>query len=164
MKRLSLMLIILVSLHLQARASQSGDDLFYKKTIDLGLSSGTFNNVNYTEVDLGLNLYLSPNLDIRNAVFNRIASEDQNFFGLDTSVRGVYSSLPANFGFTTFAGPGARIPSKGSVTPFAEGGLILSIAGFGVGAGAKLIANSWVNKGMQNETQVFIILAGSGAL
>lgn len=139
-------------------------DILYKETIDLGISSGSVGNINYTEFDLGLNLYFSPYLNFRNAVFNRFGTDPQNFFGLDTSVRGVYSTPAADFGFTVFAGPGARIPSKGNVTPFAEGGLILKVFGLGAGIGAKLIQNSWVTSGVPNETQVFFILAIGGGI
>lgn len=139
-------------------------DVFYRKTIDLGISSGTVSNINYTEVDLGLNLYFNPYLDFRNAVFGRFGDDRQNYFGLDTSVRVVYSTEPNELGFTIFAGPGARIPSKGNVTPFAEGGLVLKVLGIGAGVGAKLIQNSWITKDAPNETQVFLILAIGGAI
>ncbi len=139
-------------------------DVFYRKTIDLGISSGAVSKVNYTEVDLGLNLYFSPYLDFRNAVFGRFGDDPQNYFGLDSSIRGVYSTEPNELGFTIFAGPGARIPSKGNVTPFAEGGLMLKVLGIGAGVGAKLIQNSWVTKDTPNETQVFLILAIGGGI
>ncbi len=165
MKKLFIFAIIsFVSHGAHASRPQTSDELFYKRSFDLGLSTGTYNNISYTEADLGLNLYFNPHLDLRNALFGRFASGVQNVFGLDSSLRGVFSADLAGFGYTSFVGPGVRIPSLGKVTPFGEGGLIFRVPGFGFGGGAKVIANSILTNGASNETQVFIILAGGGEL
>ncbi len=160
---LMILAIFLCSNTTYAKSQKSGDDIFYKKTFDLGLSSGTINNQSYTEIDLGLNLYFNPYFDFRNALFGRFGSGTQNFFGLDSSARGVYSADLSGFGFTAFAGPGMRFPSQGNVTPFIEGGLVMKAPGIGIGVGAKAIENSWVSS-LPNETQIFIILSGGGEL
>ncbi len=170
-QNLALIIMLFLPLELYAgtpvpqakKLPRSSENLFYKRTFDLGASSGSVNNVNYTEIDLGLNLFFTPNLDFRNAIFARFASGAQNIFGLDSSMRGIYFTDFADFGITAFAGPGARIPSIGSITPFIEGGLILKAPGIGIGIGAKAINNSWVSN-TPNETQIFIILAGGGEI
>ena len=146
-----------------SKSTSSGDRFFYKKTFDLGLSSGSINDKSYTEIDLGLNLYFNPNFDFRNAIFSRFGSGVESIVGLDSSARGIYFAEVDGFGFTSFLGPGVRIPSKGNVTPFLEAGLVLKAPGIGFGIGAKSLANSWVSS-LPNETQIFIILAGGGEL
>lgn len=146
-----------------SKSTSSGDRFFYKKTFDLGLSSGAINDKSYTEIDLGLNLYFNPNFDFRNAIFSRFGSGVESIVGLDSSARGIYFAEVDGFGFTSFLGPGVRIPSKGNVTPFLEAGLVLKAPGIGFGIGAKSLANSWVSS-FPNDTQIFIILAGGGEL
>ncbi len=162
MKKLVLGFIaFIMTVNVQAKGD---DDLFYKKTFDLGLATGSVNNFNYTEADLGLNLYFNPYLDFRNAVFAKFISGAENIYGLDSSMRGVLNLDLEAVGMTTFLGTGVRFQSRGSTVPFAEGGLVFRLVGFAIGGGAKRIFNSAVNSSVSDETQYFIILSGGGSL
>lgn len=136
-----------------------------RMTFDLGLSVGSADDIDYTEVNLGLNYYMERWLAWRNAVFGRFASEVNSVYGLDTSARGI---LDATFGdaggVVAFGGPGWRFVSEGRQAPFVEGGLVFKFAGINIGGGAKSILNKVVDKDMGNDTQYFIILSGGGSL
>lgn len=133
-------------------------------TFDLGGSFGSYGERNYTEIDLGLNLYLNPYLVWRNAVFGRFASGVDTLYGWDTSGRGVLSLGSGLAGLTAFAGPGYRFVNGGGNVPFAEGGVVLKLAGISLGGGVKTLLHSWVRSGSANDTQYFLILAGGGSL
>lgn len=148
-----------------ARRGSQGSPLGLERlTFDLGASGGSSGAVSYTEVEFGLNAYFSEWLAWRNAVFGRFPSTGSSIYGLDSSVRGILGLSAAIGGVTIFAGPGVRFPNQGAVTPFAEAGLVFRLAGLALGGGAKAIFNSWVQSGVSNDTQYFIILAGGGNL
>lgn len=137
----------------------------WRLTYDLGGSFGSTGKVNYNEVDLGLNLYFTHYLALRNAVFARFVSGFDPVLGLDTSLRGILNlDLGPVGGITTFAGPGYRFVNEGNNAPLGEAGLILKLLGFAIGGGVKVILNSWAVNGAANDTQYFIILSGGGSL
>ncbi len=133
-------------------------------TYDLGAAVGSYNNISYTEIGLGLNWFFNDYLVWRNALFSRFGSEIDSIYGLDSSVRGVLGAGNSALGITVFAGPGYRFVSKGDNAPFLEGGLILKLAGFSLGGGAKALYYSNRAGGLPNqETIYFIILSGGGS-
>ena len=146
----------------ESKSSDSSDDT--KLTYDLGVSSGSFAGTSYAEAELGLNYYFVDYMAWRNAVFYRFQSGIPNAFGIDTSLRGVLALGNRALGFTAFAGPGFRFINKGYDAPFAEAGAAIKVAGLSIGAGVKSIFNSIVDRNVGNDTQVFLILAGSGSL
>lgn len=149
----------------QARAPRRSSPLgLHRLTFDLGASSGSVNDVSYTEVGVGLNAYFTDWLAWRNAVFGRFVSGGTNVYGLDTSVRGILDLSGSVAGLTFFAGPGFRFVNEGFNTPFAEGGVVLRVGGISLGGGAKVLLNSIVRSGTKNDTQYFIIIAGGGSL
>ncbi len=165
MKNIFITLFILSAIPLATQAKEQGsEDLFYKKTFDLGLATGSTNSFSYTEVDLALNLYFNPFIDFRNALFGRFISGSDNIFGLDSSVRGVLNADLEVAGVTAFAGPGVRFPSRGSAAPFAEAGVVFRLLGISLGGGAKRIFNSAFSNSGPDETQYFLIIAGGGSL
>ena len=135
-----------------------------RMTFDIGGSFGSYGDQSYTELNLGLNTYFSEYFAWRNAVFGRFSQQSENIFGLDTSLRGIYSYGLGGTGFTAFAGPGYRFVNRGSSAPLLEGGLVLHLAGLSIGGGVKTVLTSVVQSGVKNDTQYFIILAGSGSL
>lgn len=142
----------------------SKNSRFRKWTLDLNLSTGSFDHVSYSEVNLGLSHYFSYWLAWRNAAFYRFYGSQQadNFYGLDSSFRAFYRQELGSLGVSAFAGPGARLPSKGQGTPFVEGGVVLSLFGLSVGGGVKQFMNKWTDsKAQANDTQYFIVLTGS---
>ncbi len=137
----------------------------WRATFDLGISAGSVGKTNYTEGNLGLNLYFTKFLALRNALWGRFSSGLDTTYGLDTSLRGILNmDLGPVGGITTFAGPGYRFANQGFNVPFAEAGLVLKLVGFAIGGGAKVLMNGWKTKGAENDTQYFIILSGGGSL
>ena len=136
-----------------------------KLTYDISLSSGSVNNVNYSEVNVGLNYFLTEWLNWRNAGFSRFVSEGTDVYGIDSSVR-IYSvtQVGEEGGLTLFGGPGARVASEGDPTVFAEAGVVLNAAGLTFGFGGKTLFNKFNDSNAENDTQYFIILAGAGSL
>lgn len=137
---------------------------FDRVTYDIGLSAGSAGGRSYTEAALGLNAFFFKYFAWRNALWGRFADQTGNVYGIDTSLRGAYSMGNRAGGFTLFGGPGFRLPSKGDSAPFAEGGLVVRLAGLSLGAGVKSILNSWVRTNGENDVQYFLILAGGGTL
>ena len=141
-----------------------------KATYDIGIAGGQYgtdnngNSVSYIEGDLGLNLYFKDYLAWRNAIFGRFPSGQTNYFGLDSSVRAILNVGDQALGFTAFAGPGVRFPTLGPVAPFVEGGAVFKVAGLALGVGFKSILDSWVKSGVGNDNQIFLIIAGGGAI
>jgi len=135
-------------------------------TWDLGFSSGSAGDVNYSEANLGLNYFWKPWLAWRNAAFYRLIDIEgvDNFYGLDSMAR-LYQtfSFAELAGVTLFGGPGYRFVNEGENVPFAEAGAILRIAGLSLGGGFKTFFTEFVEDGAPNDTQVFIVLSGSGA-
>ena len=134
-----------------------------RMTFDLGASLGSYGDLSYTEINLGLNTYFSEYFAWRNAIFARFMEQTDNIFGLDTSFRGIFNAGDHGTGVTIFAGPGYRFANRGSSAPLVEGGLVLHLAGLSIGGGVKTILTSVVNSGAKNDTQYFIILSGSGS-
>ena len=71
--------------------SREDDDSasFSRLTYDIGLASGSVNTYNYTEFELGFNFFFEKWIAWRNAIFDRITSDQPNSYGLDSSVRGI---------------------------------------------------------------------------
>ncbi len=134
-------------------------------TYDLGASVGSVGNSNYTEINLGLNYTFKPMWVWRNALFSRFASDSENISGVDSSVRRYwFTKLSKKSNLTTFAGPGIRIPSKGDAAPLGEAGLILKLGSLSIGGGIRMFFNKLTDGDAENDTQYFLILAGSGSL
>ena len=93
----------------------------------------------------------------------RFQTGENTIAGLDTSFRPIFHFGDRSFGLTTFFGPGYRFVTDGVNAPFGEAGVIFNIAQVSVGVGGKAIMNEWSNKRYENDTQLFIILAGSGS-
>jgi len=123
---------------------------------DLGLASGSRNGRGYSEILLGLNYFLSPSWILRNAAFYRYISGGDSFFGLDSSLRYLWSGRTTRFAYQLYGGPGVRLPSEGLVRPFFEGGIVGVLGGFTLGLGFKTI--------LEEDTQLMIMLAGGGQL
>lgn len=144
--------------HCKKKQIQEDDDNYAKLTYDLGVSFGSYNNVTYTEANLGLNYFLKKWLAWRNAAFGRFTTT--NVYGLDTSMRAIlYAPV-----VTAFAGPGYRIATSALSGPFAEGGAIFHLGVFSIGGGAKYIM--YPNSGSlpNSDVEFFIVLAGGGVL
>jgi hypothetical protein len=144
-------------------ASLDGKLGVQRVTYDIGIGAGSYANQNYVEGDIGLNLYFKDYLAWRNAIFGRFVSPT-NYYGLDSSVRGILNLGDQAFGFTAFAGPGIRFPTIGNIAPFLEGGAVLKIGGIALGVGVKSILDSWVVSGAGNDTEYYLIIAGGGSL
>lgn len=148
----------------QADASESTSPHYHPTlTYDLGVSSGTYNNRNYTEALFGVSYFFKEWLAWRNALFYRFA--DQTLFGLDSSARGIFSyDLSRTLAFTAFGGPGYRFASQWPSAPFLEAGAVLHFSGLSVGLGFKSILNSMTDSKYSNDNQLLIIIGGSGTL
>lgn len=137
---------------------------FERITFDLGASTGSVNGYSYSELNLGVNAYMTDYFAWRNAGFARLQTGEKNIYGLDSSLRGIFDVSGSLAGFTAFGGPGFRFVNEGDNVPFIEGGLVLRGAGLSIGGGAKTFFNSVIRSGAPNDTQYFLILAGGGSL
>ncbi len=134
-------------------------------TYDLGVSAGSAGGRSYTEAHLGINTFFDHWMAWRNAGFARFISDADNIFGVDSSLRGIYSAQAGNIGGVTFfGGPGYRFVNRGKSVPFAEAGLVLRLASLAVGGGVKVFMNRLVDKDLGSDTQYFLILSGAGSL
>ncbi len=143
----------------------SGDQHWPRFTYDLGISAGSAGGRSYTEAQLGINTYFDHWLAWRNAGFGRFISDADNIFGVDTSLRGIYSAQAGQLaGATFFGGPGYRFANRMKDVPFVEGGLVLRLASLAIGGGVKVFMNRLVDKNLGSDTQYFLILSGAGSL
>ena len=133
-------------------------------TWDIGASTGQTNKANYSEIGVGVNWYFLDWMAWRNAAFARFQTGENAAAGIDTSVRPIFHFGDNKFGLTTFFGPGYRFVTRGVNAPFGEAGVVFNISQVSVGVGGKAIMNEWSNSRYENDTQFFIILAGSGTL
>lgn len=178
MKTLSLFSILICLLLSQVSEAQgrrvrqqsTGESSQPTFTYDIGASSGTYNGVSYSEVNLGLNWHLNEYLVWRNAAFHRFGTKIDSASGLDTSARFTFNTdSDSALGFGLFAGPGLRISNKENTGVFGEAGATVKAGGLKVGVGVKSISytnpgeNSDGTKRTKTDTTVFIILAGGGA-
>lgn len=137
---------------------------YSKLTWDIGVSSGSSGGSSYTEGSVGLNYFFLDWLAWRNAAFARFTTPE-NVYGLDSSLRAFANlGLTEKSSVTFFGGPGFRFITKGTNTPFLEGGAVAKLGGFNIGGGAKHFLLNSVNSTLTNETQYFIILSGGGSL
>lgn len=140
-------------------------------TYDLSLSVGSYNNLSYTEANLGLNWSMQDWLVWRNALFSRFGSGFDTVTGLDTSLRAVqdFRTDSGLFGVDFFAGPGLRFASPNSNAAFAEAGIGFKLGGLYLGGGVKRLyyvsdrKDSLGNSLDKNDTLFFIVLSGGGA-
>ena len=140
-------------------------------TYDLGASTGTYNNLSYTEITVGLNWYLLDYLVWRNAIFSRFGSQISTIAGLDSSIRFVFDAETDNskLGIGFFAGPGYRFSDTNDSGVFGEAGVVLKAVGLAIGVGVKSLIynNPGTNPDGSNRPKqdnvIFIILAGGGA-
>ncbi len=170
---LSLTLLLSTTLvHAQARrVRKSVDNEKPTFTYDIGASSGTYNGVSYSEINLGLNWHLNEYLVWRNSGFHRFGTRITSASGLDTSARFVFNTdgSESGLGLGIFAGPGYRISNKENSGVFGEAGVTVKAGGLNVGVGVKSISynspgeNSDGTSRTKTDTTVFIILAGGGA-
>ncbi len=139
---------------------------------DLGVSTGSQGNRNYSEIQLGLNWNFFDSLTWRNSLFNRSGVDIDSVSGLDSSVLFKFDSQPdeQGIGFSIFAGPGIRISNTENTGVFGEAGAAVKAAGLSIGGGIKTIQYSSPGRDStgrdlsKNDTVVFLILAGSGSI
>ena len=139
-------------------ALAAAENDYPKFTLDLGGAMGSNNGFDYTEIQLGTNLFFKSWIAWRNVLFGQIASGVETRYGLDSSAR-LYARLVQNdaIALTLFGGPGYRVLSKGTNDAFAEAGFFSRLLFFSVGAGAKVFATE---RNGSRETQYFLILSG----
>lgn len=151
-------LLVILFISFSCFAAESSD-----LTWDVGASTGQTNKINYSEAAFGVNWYFVDWIAWRNAAFVRFQSGENTIAGVDTSIRPIFHFGDRKLGLTTFFGPGYRFVSEGVNAPFGEAGLIFHVSQLSIGVGGKAIMNEWSNKKYENDTQLFIILAGSGS-
>lgn len=140
-------------------------------TYDLSASTGSQNDVTYTEINLGLNWRMQDWLVWRNALFSRQSTGASQVMGLDSSMRltGDMQADNGAWGVNAFVGPGVRAGTQKHSAVFGEAGLVFRLGGLRIGAGAKSL-KYFEDRELNNvripkdETQYFLILGGGGAL
>lgn len=137
---------------------------------DVSGSSGVNNGSTYSEINLGLNWFLTDWLNWRNSIFSRFGSTIKSVQGLDSSVLASWDAFSEDktLGFQAYIGPGVRVASDSNNAATADAGVILTLAGIKLGVGAKALqyfstrSDSLGNTLGKNETQYYIVLAGGG--
>lgn len=140
-------------------AAQAASEGSYPKfTFDLGGASGSRQGSNYTEIQLGTNLYFKKWIAWRNALFGQLATGFETTYGLDSSIR-LFAHLIQNdsIALTLFGGPGYRVLNKGSGDGFVEAGFSSRIFFVSLGAGARSFVTE---RNGSRETQYFLIFSG----
>ncbi len=139
-------------------------------TYDIGLSTGSYNSRNYSELNLGLNWIFSEYILWRNSAFSRFGSGIDSVLGLDSSARFTLSAKgDSGLGFNFFLGPGYRFSNKENSAVLGETGLTLRVAGISVGAGYKALyydnpgTNPDGTSKSRTDSNIFLIFAGGGA-
>lgn len=167
---LSFFAVVLAFSSAEAATKQSSSE-GSRLTYDLGFSNGSYSGASYTELNLGLNWFLSDWMIWRNSIFSRQSSvQEGRASGLDSSLRFQYSMNDGDLGFQAFAGPGYRFSSKSYSAAFAEAGATVKIKGLTLGLGAKTMVytspgeDSTGSKNPNQDTSYFIILGGGGTL
>jgi hypothetical protein len=155
---------------LPAQAQQISRSNHSTLSYDVSVSSGTYDNRTYSELQLGLNWYALDWLNWRNSVFQRFGSSDLDIVtGFDTAFLFTKDAVAdgGTFGIQGFIGPGYRFATKDNSGAFAEAGLIFAAGPLRVGVGAKSLyysnprVDSTGRESPRNDNQVFFILAGS---
>lgn len=165
MKTCLAVLVLFVSFQAQAALVPSSEERSGRITYDIGISSGSSNNISYTEANLGLNWWFHESFAWRNSFFGRFQTGLENIYGLDTSIRGSHTmELGEASSVNVFLGPGWRFVNKGKNAPIAEGGVVMRLGGLSIGGGVKAVFNKVVDKSMEDDIQYFIILGGGGTL
>ena len=140
----------------------------YNITYDLGAATGNHGSRPYNEINIGLNWYLTENLNWRNAFFSRFGS-GTSVTGLDTSLRyEIRGQSEDGLGYSFFAGPGYRVSTSENSALFFEAGAVFKVGGLSLGGGVKSMF--YYNPGKDSngadlpkqDTSYFLILSGGG--
>ncbi|MEK2690125.1 hypothetical protein [Bdellovibrio sp. GT3] len=143
-----------------------------KLSYDVSGGVGTYNGNTYTEIDVGLNWYLTNYLNWRNSLFTQFGSSIDNVYGLDTAAifgTSFYNDA-GKLGIEGFIGPGLRFANEDASGYFGKGGLIFAIGGLRIGGGAQVTKyydtrrDKFGFKMPEEEVQYFIIISGGGSL
>lgn len=139
---------------------------------DLSGSSGTYGDLTYSEIQLGLNWYVVDWLNWRNSVFTRFGSKIDTVTGIDTALLATTEAFTegGGLGIRAFAGPGYRIANRDNSAVFGEAGLVFALGGLHLGVGLKSLyynsprvdSNGYVYP--KNDNQIFLIIGGGGVL
>lgn len=168
MKKSCALFLAISFLSLSSSFAASGSSLSY----DLSGGSGSRDGETYSEIHLGLNWFVYDWLNWRNSIFTQFGSETKTIYGLDSATLFNVEAYTSNrsLGIELYAGPGLRLASENSNAVFGKAGVTLALGGLRIGAGVQ--ANHYLedrtdknNRVLgKDETQYFIILAGSGSL
>ena len=121
-------------------------------TWDFGLAFGNYGGNNYTEYNLGINLFFYPWLSIRNSGYYRAADDDNAIYGLDSSLRGHLNlKLTEAATFLSHAGGGYRFSNRGKSTPFLETSIGIRATRMIISGGIKYLLHSVVTDNANNE-------------
>lgn len=139
-------------------------------TYDVSGSSGVTNGNSYSEINLGLNWYLTEWLNWRNAIFSRFGSNIKTINGLDSSILAGIQAFndDRSLGFQAYVGPGVRVASDKNTAATADAGVVFTLAGLRLGVGAKALRylENRIDKTggslPKDETLYYVVLAGGG--
>ncbi len=114
---------------------QSSAFLYRATALEVGYSSGSYDESPYSEIHGGASWHLLSNLVWRNKAFFRFY-ETQTIFGADTSFRFLFDfPIDRGLAIATYVGPGYRLARSDHMGPFIEAGAMLKTEGVGVGFG-----------------------------
>jgi hypothetical protein len=136
---------------------------------DLGASIGSYGGSSYSQIDLGVNWFLTDFLNWRNVAFSRFGNSITQAAGLDSSLLYDFHDGDNDFSYRLFAGPGVRVSSAANTGYFGEAGVVIHTAGLNLGGGVKAI--NYSNPGTDpttglrlpsSDVSYFLIFSGGG--
>lgn len=139
-------------------------------TYDLGGASGTRDGKTYSEVQLGLNWFVSDWFNWRNSLFSQFGDEMDSIYGLDSAAlfKAEAYTQKRDLGVEVYAGPGVRAATEKSNAAFGKAGITFSLKGIRIGGGVQALHyfedrfDRAANPLEKDEVQYFVILSGGG--
>lgn len=139
-------------------------------TYDVSASTGTNNGKSYSEINLGLNAYLADWINWRNAIFSRQGAGIKTVQGLDSSLLLGWQvfNQERDLGFQAYIGPGLRFATDKNNAAIADAGVILTLGGIKLGAGAKALSYFEKREDLSgdqlkpSEIQYYFVVSGGG--
>lgn len=134
---------------------------FKRIRLDLGGSAGRAQNESFLEAAIGVEYFMMERLSWRNAIFFRHYQTQDDFFGLDTSVRG-NGNLPLGpLKLRGIIGAGYRFAKASEGAPLVEIGGFAALKGFDIGVMVKYLHRSISDASRENILIYSVVLSGN---
>ncbi len=134
---------------------------FKRIRLDLGGSAGRSQSESFLEAAIGVEYFMMERLSWRNAIFFRHYQVQDDFFGLDTSIRG-NGNLPLGpLKLRGIIGAGYRFAKASEGAPLVEAGGFAALKGFDIGVMVKYLHRSISDASRENILIYSVVLSGN---